>query len=367
MPDDRKSRTTGFSLVEVVVALLLTTIVMGAVFALLTQGLATPERESQRADVQAQARSALDLLTADILNAGANLPPEFPSFTSGLVIFDSALNSGRAIEIVGARGAEDAIDDRVRVASFADDEAHFDALPANIGVGDLVVVYDDAPVNGKWVFGVVAEVRPDRNALTLRTRPGAGGSDGIALPQNIERYNRSTPEGGYMTRVQVVRYSVGIDTLRSGDREAVLMRQVNWGTPVPTADLEDLQVRFVVGATTSRPPERAYEPPPKEGEPGTMPTGEELAPPPPSGPVIERRAPHPQPDPAVPVNPGRVIQGIQIAVTARSRTANLMGSRVRPGQSADDPGYLRLTLSSRVTPRNLLYRLSARETQPSFN
>jgi len=71
----------GFSLIEVLISMVVTLIVMAAVFGLLTRGQRSFQREPEVADLQQSARTALDLVTKDILQAGAGLPPEFPAFS----------------------------------------------------------------------------------------------------------------------------------------------------------------------------------------------------------------------------------------------------------------------------------------------
>ena len=74
--------------------------------------------------------------------------------------------------------------------------------------------------------------------------------------------------------------------------------------------------------------------------------------------------PIPQPDPALPIKPQQVVAGVLVTVTTSSESANLIGST---GTDRDPEGHLRKTLSSRATPRNVLYRLSQREQAPTFN
>ncbi len=72
---------------------------MGAVFTLLTRGQQSFEREPEIADLQQSARTALDLVTRDILQAGAGLPPEFPAFSRINGAGDSAPTD--VLEIIG--------------------------------------------------------------------------------------------------------------------------------------------------------------------------------------------------------------------------------------------------------------------------
>lgn len=65
----------GFSLTELLVALLVTLIVMMAVFALLQQGQDSFRREPEVADLNQSARTGLSMISADLLKAGYETPP----------------------------------------------------------------------------------------------------------------------------------------------------------------------------------------------------------------------------------------------------------------------------------------------------
>jgi hypothetical protein len=66
---------TGFTFVEVMVAMLITVAVMGAVFGLLIRGQSSFRREPEVADVNQNARSGLDMIARDLTMAGYRTPP----------------------------------------------------------------------------------------------------------------------------------------------------------------------------------------------------------------------------------------------------------------------------------------------------
>jgi prepilin-type N-terminal cleavage/methylation domain-containing protein len=70
-----RSRSQGFSLIEIMISLALTLMVMAAVFALLHRGQRSFEREPQVADMQQNARAGLDRINRDLLMAGYKTPP----------------------------------------------------------------------------------------------------------------------------------------------------------------------------------------------------------------------------------------------------------------------------------------------------
>ncbi len=73
MSDRRKKREGGFSLLEMVVAMALGTIVLGAAVSIYIQGVNATWTVSQRAELQQDFRAASNLLTKDLSLAGAGL------------------------------------------------------------------------------------------------------------------------------------------------------------------------------------------------------------------------------------------------------------------------------------------------------
>jgi len=74
MSDRSTKRESGFSLMEMVVAVGLGSIVLGAAVQLYTQGVGATWTVSQRAELQQDFRAASDMLTRDLSLAGAGLP-----------------------------------------------------------------------------------------------------------------------------------------------------------------------------------------------------------------------------------------------------------------------------------------------------
>jgi prepilin-type N-terminal cleavage/methylation domain-containing protein len=72
---------SGFSLVELMIAMTVTLIVSGAIYGLLTAGGDAFRREPELADRQQNIRAAMDLVSRDVFNAGASLPTFAQVFT----------------------------------------------------------------------------------------------------------------------------------------------------------------------------------------------------------------------------------------------------------------------------------------------
>ena len=74
---------SGFSLVELTIAMLVTLIVSGAIFGLLSGGNAAFRREPELSDRQQNVRVAMDLIQKDIGNAGMQMSDFVQAFTPG--------------------------------------------------------------------------------------------------------------------------------------------------------------------------------------------------------------------------------------------------------------------------------------------
>ena len=95
---------SGFSLVELLVAMLVTMIVSGAVFALINAGQGAFRREPELTDRQQNIRLAMDLIQRDIATAGAGMHPFEQAFSRG----DGANEGGQPLDgLSGVLGAPD--------------------------------------------------------------------------------------------------------------------------------------------------------------------------------------------------------------------------------------------------------------------
>lgn len=337
------STERGFTLVEVLISMMITLIVMSAVFGLLSRGQATFQREPEIADMQQTARAALDMVTRDALQAGAGLPPEFPSFTTAAI--DPDVGDGGTepdvLEIVGGLGGaieQNASPEALDPTSFAGDlssatvetAADDTATEGRTGlqIGDLVVLYNN-PTKGigiTWMMAYVQDVveeagPPARMQITLAPGipDGFEGGDVPAAYQARAGMDTSSFAPEFVTPVTVVRYfAEPDDTMAAGGAPVnALMREVNFGVPNPVAYLEDFQVVYLVGGTA------------EANEQDNPPT--------------------PQPTPADFIQPADVINGVSITVAARSLSENLQGAT-----EGADGNLIRKSFSSNVSPRNIL-------------
>jgi prepilin-type N-terminal cleavage/methylation domain-containing protein len=106
MKSSVRSDASGFSLVELTVALVVTLIISSAIYGLLAGGQSAFRREPELADRQQQARVAMDLIMKDISSAGSGLPTWVQIFTRNLDACSSCPNGGAPMGLGGNRSDE---------------------------------------------------------------------------------------------------------------------------------------------------------------------------------------------------------------------------------------------------------------------
>jgi prepilin-type N-terminal cleavage/methylation domain-containing protein len=339
----KASPASGFTLIEVMISMMITLIVMSAVFGLLSRGQSTFQREPEIADMQQSARAALDMVTKDAIQAGAGLPPEFPTFDG----VDNGPDDPDEIWIVGSLGGSYQVSEPAEVdpTSFTGDQDSSAFKTAgnwsNIEIGDLVVLYDNLPLNGYWIMGYVQDVQPDglgQMDITLEPDPPAGEPGGTVLDDYKWR-GETPPVSGwaawtpaFVTPISVVHYFATPDPtlVDSGPAPNQLLREVNFdlAEATPVAYLENFQVRYVFGVTAATPAGTEDDLPPVPLALGA------------------------------PLTADDVVNGVQIRVDARSLSENLQGAT--EGATAADGNFIRKTFSSNVNPRNISSGLAFR-------
>ena len=89
MSSTNKQGTSGFSLLELIIAMAITLALMSAASTLLANALRARSRENQKSDALADTQRALNIISREIANAGFNLN------NNGIVVADSGLNQLR--------------------------------------------------------------------------------------------------------------------------------------------------------------------------------------------------------------------------------------------------------------------------------
>jgi prepilin-type N-terminal cleavage/methylation domain-containing protein len=94
MTSESRSDAKGFSLIELITAMLITLIVSGAIYGLLAGGQNAFRREPELTDRQQNIRVAMSMIMRDVANAGAGMPPFVQTFTPGLDACSGCPNGG---------------------------------------------------------------------------------------------------------------------------------------------------------------------------------------------------------------------------------------------------------------------------------
>jgi Tfp pilus assembly protein PilW len=121
---NQKSNSAGFSLVELIIAMGVALVSIGIASTMLAEGLNIRTRENARADAVSDLRRALNIMSREIANAGANGMPN-----NGIVTDDSNATSIRILANInaftialGPDGLANTTDDIITIDSDAEDE-----------------------------------------------------------------------------------------------------------------------------------------------------------------------------------------------------------------------------------------------------
>ena len=345
-------------MIELMIAMVVTLIVTGAIYGLLAGGNSAFRREPQLADRQQNTRVAMAMIEHDIANAGNGLPASVQVFANGLD--GHGPNGEDALEIiVGLPQCP-----TTPVCNRAVDTGAFQvletpiALPACFGLVEPAgaVVPGTPPSRlGAALYGQAALIGPVTNDGAATTCPGGTNTVGTNVSlQNDSgptwwrpfNGNLPIPAGTAPTAVvpvEVVRYVIApdaADPLNPADpnfrhlwRSATGGRALGDGNYVNNADppggnnwqlvargINDLQVQYVDG-----------DPVPPKDEPGLM---------------------------TVTVSPfetNLIVRQVNVTLSSRVAGANIAGFT---GSDPSDPNQIRLgQLTTQIVPRQALLHL----------
>ena len=180
----------GFSMIELMVAMVVTLVVSGAIFGLLTVGGNAFRREPEVADRQQNIRVAIDAIARDIQNAGSGMPLVSQVFThtdTPLVVPNATgagapyLNGQGPLGVLGAAGQ--AMRGAAPTGTLADTSPNSDVLEILVGEGSCPVFNICQPpansLNGT-AFSPVT-LRETIPAGGCMVSPAAVGSQGLVL------------------------------------------------------------------------------------------------------------------------------------------------------------------------------------------
>ncbi|HEY7923253.1 MAG TPA: prepilin-type N-terminal cleavage/methylation domain-containing protein, partial [Vicinamibacteria bacterium] len=166
MQDRRASNKgeLGFSMVELMVAMVVTLVVSGAIFGLLTVGGNAFRREPEVADRQQNIRIAMDAIARDIQNAGSGMPLVSQVFTHTDAPLGGPNPTGFGAPYLNGQGPQgvlgapgQALRGAPPTGTLADGSDNSDVLEILIGEGSCPVFHvckTASPLNGSPVSSV---------------------------------------------------------------------------------------------------------------------------------------------------------------------------------------------------------------------
>jgi prepilin-type N-terminal cleavage/methylation domain-containing protein len=330
--DDRQGRggsQAGFSLVELLIAMVVTLIVTGAVFGLMLSGQTAFRREPDLTDRQQNIRMAMDLIQRDITTAGMGLPPSTQVFTDGLDNITTGVPTPTGgtpdeLEMLGSDGSCPSLWICDQPGTVTTRHPHPSCLTTP--PGSLLLVLSTGPLQGTvvWKDPAPAAGTPCP-ANPLGGGPG-GGSLGL-LPWRFGLPAANTFDEGFVTTAQAPHYQLRLDALGVPD----LWRSPTGGLDQNGVDnyqlvsrgIEDLQVQYRNGNGVWTDTPGAVTCPPAA--------------------------------PCPPANATSVVREVRVTLTARALGANLQGGSQPTTGAARAP---RGQLTSTTSPRAALFHLS---------
>jgi prepilin-type N-terminal cleavage/methylation domain-containing protein len=297
---DPKSRQQGFSLVELMIAMVVTLIITGAVFKLVTAGQTAFRREPALADRQQNIRVAMDVISQDLYKAGSGLPQFAQAFTDGL-------------DAVGSQGSMGADTDELEIFS-ATECPPLTVCPVSGQAGKSVTTRE--LMSACYSFPALVILGDDETwALRWAKKPGAGSTGSCdGAPPGVKGGHAVFPPGqaplvnptggfsgwqpNYMLVGQAIRYRINIDAEGTPNLERSafggqddLDGNSTW--QIVARGVEDLQVQYLNGAGW-------------QDEPGTISCG------------VNCSAP-------TPADYDTIIRRVRVRLSARAMEVNLQG------------------------------------------
>jgi type II secretory pathway pseudopilin PulG len=334
---------SGFSLVELTIAMLVTLIVSGAIFGLLAGGKTAFRREPELSDRQQNIRVAMDLIQKDIGNAGMQMSDFVQAFTPG----DGPQGApAPPLNGLGPLGPDGVNSDFLQIFGNTGEcpEAQAEPTPTGVVVRMLELFPNCYRLPGLvMLVGEPGAVPPYSVGVACPRGgggPGGGGDCGAVACANFppgQAPNYNLPGGdqipdplAIMLPVQVVRYEIRVDAdgvpnlwrspqgniaALGGGNACGAAGGISDGWQLVAKGVEDLQVKYTMA----------------DGTEADIPAT-----------VLEN-------------NYNTLVKEVRVTLTARSEAANLAGAK--EGANAPDNKF-RGSMVSVSTPRAALFALS---------
>jgi prepilin-type N-terminal cleavage/methylation domain-containing protein len=210
----------GFSLIELLVAIMITLIISGSIYGLLAQGQNAFRREPEISDRQQQIRVAMDLVQRDIATAGMGMSEWLQVFTPNLDNVGPANAQGNPtdyLELTGNDGSCLAVSVCSAAAGTPITVVTREPFPTCYRFPSMVMVRGDGTL-GNLTLGWVAAApaggagcpgTPEQ-ILVDATEP-TNNDPGVTYDWSVANGSVGNPFGGEVLPVQLVRYEIAPD------------------------------------------------------------------------------------------------------------------------------------------------------------
>jgi len=209
----KSNEESGFSLIELTVAIAITLIISGAIYGLLAKGQSSFRREPELSDRQQNIRVAMDLMQRDISQAGQKMGAWFQVFTDGLNGVGPAGSGGQNTDFMEIWLSDGSCPDAPADPNNPTDGANLntaEAIPRCYNNDSFVLVIY---ASGCAKYGFGHNIHAGRGKINFP--PGQQPPDSqINSPGDLKECNppddNSTPER--MASVSIIRYEVANDS-----------------------------------------------------------------------------------------------------------------------------------------------------------
>ncbi|HVR72200.1 MAG TPA: prepilin-type N-terminal cleavage/methylation domain-containing protein [Vicinamibacteria bacterium] len=350
MEQSSRGRESGFSLIELMIAMTITLVISGAMYGLIAGGQTAFRREPELSDRQQNIRVAMDLILRDVANAGSGLPSFIQTFTPGLDACAGCPDGGAPLgpdgdvtdelEMMTNTGARDNEPACHTAGGGSSTQVRLMRTTGTIPDDTVVILIMD---DGTWTVMNVTDTTTNNtgadncdagvqhNALNFNT--GNNDSSDMNVPGGVCQPNAdglgnatgpcSVQEVSF---AEVVRYRIRDDA----DGVPVLQRRstANFAAGFQTIarGIENLQVQYVRADVDPTIAANWV-----DGAPVT-----------------------------VPATPGSLISQVRVTLAARSEAENVQGMTDAPSARA----ALRGQLTATASPRSTLTALSIQQPTP---
>lgn len=160
----QNSAQSGFSLVEMIIAMVIFSLVIGIIYGMMQVGLIDRNRASRRADVMKNARAAMHLISRDALNAGLSYNK------SGAIVPDDFISTRLGLPADGDTERD------ILTSVIGGNNLFFDILnpDANARTDLLAFAYRDTEFNGSNVISLNNAAAPSGLPSTVRLQSATG-------------------------------------------------------------------------------------------------------------------------------------------------------------------------------------------------